>query len=64
MSTFTELIYRHYLIRLNITSENNEFGSNSFQSIVFFNNPHLIALGSKFDPDIKVDLGSSFKQTW
>ena len=48
-----ELIYSHYLIRLNLSSENNDFGFNSFQNINFFKKKsHLNALGSKVDLDV------------
>ena len=59
-----ELIYSHCLIRLNISSENNDFGFNIFHKINF---AHLNALGRKFDLDvkkIKINLGSPFGQTW
>ena len=42
--------------------EKNDFGFNSFQKIIFFIFPHLIAFGSKFDIDVKFvkdNLGSS-----
>ena len=51
----------------NISSENNDFGLNSFQKMKFSKKSHLNALGSKFDLDVKyvkVNLGSSFEQTW
>ena len=48
-----ELIYSHFLIRFNISSENNDFGFNSIQKINIQKNSHLNALGSKFDLDIK-----------
>ena len=49
-----ELIYSHCLIRLNISSENNDFGFNSIQKINFSKKKsHLNALGSKFDFDVK-----------
>ena len=63
-----EHIYSHCLIRFNISSENNDFDLNgikksTFQSF-FFN---FNAIGRKFDFDVKyvkVNLGSSFEQTW
>ena len=39
--------------RFNISSENKDFGFNSFQKINFQNVSHLNALGSKYDLDIK-----------
>ena len=62
-----KLIYSHCLIWFNISSENNDFGLNSFQKKKFSKKSHLNALGSKFDLDVKkvkVNLGSSFEQTW
>ena len=63
-----ELIYSHCLIRFNISSENNDFGFYSIQKINFSKkNTNLNALGSKFDLDVKwvkVNLGTSFEQTW
>ena len=41
--------------------------STVFKKINFSNKIHLNALGSKFDLDVKYDkvnLGSSFEQTW
>ena len=52
-----ELIYSHFLIRLNITSENNDFGFHSFKKINFKKNSHLNALGSKIWPWYKVGQG-------
>ena len=61
-------MYSHCLIWFNISSENNDFGLNSFQKMKFSKKKsHLNALGSKFDLDVKkvkVNLGSSFEQTW
>ena len=49
-----KLIYSNCLIRLNISSENNDFGFNRIQKINFSEkNPHLNVLGSKFDLDVK-----------
>ena len=48
-----EFFYSHFLIRFNISSENNDFGFNSIQKINFSKNSHLNALGSKFDLDVK-----------
>ena len=49
-----ELIYSHCYIRLNISSENKDIGFSSFQKKSTFQKfPHLNALGSKFDLDIK-----------
>ena len=48
-----EPIYSHCLIRLNISSENNDLGFHSFQKINFQKFSHLNALGSKFDLDVK-----------
>ena len=50
-----KLIYSHCLIRLNISSENNDFGFNSIQKINFSKkkNSHLNAIESKFDLDVK-----------
>ena len=45
-----ELIHIHRLIRLNISSDYNDFGFNSFQKITSF---PLNALGSKLDLDVK-----------
>ena len=62
-----ELIYSHCHIRFNISNKNNDFGFNSFQKINFQKCSHLNALASKFNLDaksIKVNLGSSFEQTW
>ena len=40
--------------RLNISSENNDFGLHSIQKITFQKkNPHLNALVSKYDLDVK-----------
>ena len=44
-----ELSYSHCLIMLNISSENNDIGFNSFQNINFKKISHLNELGSKFD---------------
>ena len=38
--------------------------STVFQKSTFQKYSHLNALGSKFDLDVKVNLGSSFEQTW
>ena len=38
---------------LNILSENNDLGFNSFQNINFSKKSYLNALGSKFDLDVK-----------
>ena len=57
----------HCLIRFNISSENNDFGFNSIQKSTCPKISHLNAIGSKFDLDVKkvkVNLGSSFEQTW
>ena len=43
-----ELIYSHCLIRLNISSDFNDFGFNIFQKKSHFN-----ALERKFDLDVK-----------
>ena len=48
-----ELIYSHFLIRLNISNENHDFGSHSIQNINFSKKKHLNALGSKFDLEVK-----------
>ena len=48
-----ELIYSHCLIRLNISSKNNDFGFNSIQTINFQKKSNLNALGSKYDLDVK-----------
>ena len=61
-----KLIYSHCLIWLNISSENYDLSLSSFQKMKF-KKTHLNALGSKFDLDVKkvkVNLGSSFEQTW
>ena len=47
-----ELIYSHCPIRLNLSSDYNDFGFNSFQKITFQNISHLNALWSKFDLDV------------
>ena len=48
-----KLIYSHCLIRFNISSENNDFGFNSIQKIIFFQKiSHLNAIGSKFKKKI------------
>ena len=63
----SEFIYSHFLIRLNISSDYNDFGFNRFQKIIFQKISHLNALESKFDLDFKqvmVNLRSSFEQTW
>ena len=52
---------------MNISSENNDFGLHIIQKITFQKNSHLNALVSKYDLDVKkvkVNLGSSFEQTW
>ena len=62
-----KLIYSHFLIWFNISCENNAIILNSFQKQNFQKKSHLNALGSKFDPDVKkvkVNLGSSFEQSW
>ena len=46
------LIYNHCPIRLNISSNYNDFGFNSFQKINISKNSHLNALGNKFDLDV------------
>ena len=48
-----ELIYSHYFISLNISSDYNDFGFNSFQKSSFQKKSHFNALGSKFDLDVK-----------
>ena len=48
-----ELIYSHCLIRLNISSENNDYSFYSLKKINFSKNSHLNAFGSKFDLDVK-----------
>ena len=48
-----KLIYSHCLIRFHISSENNDFGFNSFQKINFSKNFTFYAIGSKFDLDVK-----------
>ena len=49
-----ELIYSRCHIRLNISSENIEFGFNSFKKMNFSKKKsHLNELGSKFDLDTK-----------
>ena len=48
-----ELIYSHCHIRLNISTENNDIGFSSIQKSTFQKFPHLNALGSKFDLDVK-----------
>ena len=48
-----ELMYSHCLIRLNISSENNDFGFNGIKKKTFQKKSHLNALGSKFDLDVK-----------
>ena len=48
------LKFIYSLISFNISSENNEFGFNSIQkNQLFKKKSHLIALGRKFDLDIK-----------
>ena len=67
MGAVALLIYSHCLIRFNISSENNDFGFNSIQKINFSKNFTYNAIRSKFDLDVKyvkVNLGSSFEQTW
>ena len=58
------LIYSHCPISLNISSESNDFGFNSFQKKkIDFSN----SLGSKFDLGVKlvnVNLGLLLDQTW
>ena len=44
-----------------MTSALTVFKKSTFQKK---KNSHLNALGSKFDLDIKVNLGSSIEQTW
>ena len=39
--------------RLNISSENNDFGLHIIQKITFQKNSHLNALVSKYDLDVK-----------
>ena len=39
--------------RLNISSENNDFGFHHIQKTTLQKNSHLNALGSKFDLDVK-----------
>ena len=49
-----KLIYSHCLIWFNISSDNNDFGFNSFQkNQLFKKNSSLNALESKFDLDLK-----------
>ena len=48
-----KLIYSHWLIRFQISSENNDFGFNSIQKSTFPKNSHLNVIGSKFDLDVK-----------
>ena len=48
-----KLIYSHCLIRVHISSENNDFGFNSIQKSTFPKISHLNAIGSKFDLDVK-----------
>ena len=49
-----KLIYCHCLIMLYISSDYNDTGFNSFQKIIFSKNKsHLIALGNKFDVEVK-----------
>ena len=58
--------YRHYLIRLNVSSEKTDFYFNGFKKLTF-QKIHLNALGSKLGLDVKngkVNIGSSFQQTW
>ena len=55
-------MYSHCLIRLNISSENNDFGFNGIKTKKNSKKQqkHLNALGSKFDLDVKkvkVNLG-------
>ena len=62
-----KLIYSHCLIRFHISSENNDFAFIVFKKSTFPKISHLNAIGSKFDLDVmegKVNLGSSFEQTW
>ena len=47
------LIYSHCPIRLNISSDYNDFGFNSFKKSTFQKKNPLNALGSKFDLDVK-----------
>ena len=48
-----ELIYSYCLIRLNISSDYNDFGFNSFQKNHQKKKSNLNALESKFDLDVK-----------
>ena len=54
-STLTfELIYSHFLIKLNISSENNDYSFHSFpKKSTFQKFSKLNALESKFDLDVK-----------
>ena len=66
-SWLLKLIYSNFLIRFNISSENNDFGFSSIQIQLLKKKSHFNALGSKFKLDVKevkVNLGSSFEQTW
>ena len=47
-----EHIYSQFHIRLNISSENNVFGCNSFQKSTFQKIPNLNALGYTFDLNV------------
>ena len=62
-----KLIYSHCLIRLNISSENNDFGFNSTQKINFSKKFPFKCNRKQIWPwcyVVKVNLGSSFEQTW
>ena len=47
------LIYSHCPIRLNKSSDYNDFGFNIFKKSTFLKISHLKASGSKFDLDVK-----------
>ena len=51
--TFVELFHSHCLIRLIISSENNDFGFNSFQKFNFSKKIHLNVFVGKFDLAVK-----------
>ena len=62
-----KLIYSHCLIKFNILSENNDFDFNSIQKINFSKKFTFKCNRSKVELDVKwvkVNLGSSFEQTW
>ena len=51
-----EFIYSHWLIRFNISTENNAFALTAFKKSTFQKSKkksNLNALGSKFDLDVK-----------